>query len=151
MSNEEVGQNPRKHTFLGRVDAPETFPEIEHGEISGELVAYLPLTGRNGVGRTAIIGDDDLGFVLFVRKWWGLSPDGYVQTGAVLNINTGQPHTARPRTILARLLTGALGRNEVVWYRNGNKLDLRRGNLEVISRAEFNERRAALKRTAKAA
>jgi hypothetical protein len=43
---------------------------------------------------------------------------------------------AKPKANLARLVAGAKGREQVVWYRDRDPLNLRRSNLEVISRAE---------------
>lgn len=138
----------KKHTFKGRKDSPDRFPDSEYCLLDGEAAVRVELAGRHGDGKHYILSEEDFAAVMFQHRWWSLSSDGYVNTGAQIGDVPGQPSTSRKRTTLARLLMDAAGRNQQVTYRNGNRLDLRRSNLEVISWAEFCDRRAAAGRPA---
>ena len=101
---------------------------------------------------------EGLWMILDARDWhrikttigdvWGINVDG---TGQYFQVRCGASRVAalakqpgeRPTATLARILTDAK-RGEVVRYRDGNSLNLRRANLEVVSRSEANARCRAL-------
>ena len=136
----------QQRTFKGKVEAPDDRePSVRHGEIEGQPVVFVELSGRHGQRREMALFPNDWNRAKKIAKWWVVAIDG---TGRNFHVTSGktqfggmarQATTTHPRLTLARVLTGAK-RGQIVWYRNRNPLDLRRSNLEVITAAEFHRR-----------
>lgn len=128
-------------------------PQVRHAECDGKPVAYVALGGR-AYGSEMMVDDADLDFVLSVSPVWTVggrlrgTAVGYVMSGCkAARRFARQPGSSEPVAILSRVITGAT-RSEVVTYANTNTLDIRRQNLLVLSRSEFQKWHAS-ERTAR--
>ncbi|MBX9701782.1 MAG: HNH endonuclease [Acetobacteraceae bacterium] len=123
---------------------------FRRGKMPADVIATLLPDGRTV--RVALYGSLGAGksFLMDAADWQWISPE--YGPAWLLNANGDRTraHVRRaghavaaaarqcgekPVATLARIITGA-GPGEVVLYRNGDTLDLRRVNLEVVSRAE---------------
>lgn len=145
---EMVRRAPRR--YLGKIAAPtDRGPEVREVMLDGADAVFVELSGRHGVGREMILDPADWDATRALTKWWTVCDNGggnhYVGSGrAKFRGLTGQAAEC-PLLRLARALTGA-ERGKVVLFVNGNSLDLRRSNMEVVSRSEAARRRAELRR-----
>jgi hypothetical protein len=110
----------------------------------GKHVA-VSLFGARGEGREVILPAADWTWIADrVSSRWvvNASGSGYLQIrcGSAKAATTALQPGERPTATLARVLTGAK-RGEVVRYLDGNPFNLRRANLEVLSKAEAARRR----------
>ena len=124
----------------------------DHNEEGSEV--RVSLYGKHGRGREMILERevwDDVK-TQFTERWIVLRPNGsgllYVASGRWTVRHTARVPGEVPVLPLARYVAGA-PRGKVVVYRNGNSLDLRRENLEIISRTEQTRRRMEAKRAAR--
>lgn len=107
---------------------------VERFNIGGVEVVRVPLFGRGyGYSMTLDAADWDLGQSKGWPECWilGGGPDrlGYVVSSRkTVSYLAQQPRSRTQLVALGRLITEA-GQREVVTYRNGNTLDLRRANL----------------------
>jgi hypothetical protein len=122
-------------------------PQTECSSSDDGANVRAALHGTRGAGRFMVV-DADL-WPSIVSRWgsvWVLNTNGhgrdYVRRSArAVGANARQPGEC-PTATLARLITGAK-RGEVVLYGDGNPLNLRRANLEVVTKSEATRRRAA--------
>ena len=128
---------------LGRVKAPERPPVVLHDTVDGDPVVRVELSGRHGRRKMMTLDAADWPPVERVSPWWTVAING---SGTHLSVASGKHRMARyagqgadshPNLPLARFLTGTSDPRMVVWYRDRNPFNLRRGNLEVITKAEF--------------
>ena len=110
----------------------------------GAEVVHIPLSGKHGIGRAAIIDECDWRWIsrIFGTKWnLGVTPKdpaGRVMcataqaTKAAGLIGFQMSANGHPLVLLARLVAAA-ERGDRVFVKNGNTLDLRRDNLEALS------------------
>lgn len=136
---ELVQRAPRRH--LGHVIAPaDRGPEVREAVLDGATAVYVELTGRHGKGREMLLDLADWTMAQRLTAWWTVCTNskGNLHVGSGkrgLPALLGKPSSAHPRTALARVLTDA-GQGQVVWFTNGSAFDLRRTNMELVSRAE---------------
>lgn len=115
--------------------------------LDGGAAMAVALHGTYGRGKEMILDGCDWHHIrTTVSDVWLLNANGtrtrwYVRCGATRLAAVAKQHGERPTATLARILTGA-GRGEVVIYLDGDAMNLRRANLEVITRAEQMRRRA---------
>ena len=114
-------------------------PAVRYGEIDGAAVAYVGLSGK-GYQREMIL--DAPKWEMVAERWgtrWVLI-DGsqdypYVGSGRAAVAPLAAQDGPCPVVILARLLTSA-GADQVVRFRNGDRMDMRMCNLIVLSGPE---------------
>lgn len=92
------------------------------------MMIRIPLSGKRGAGKFALIDSDDLPVVGCFR--WFLSPQGY----AVANVRENGVLTS---ALMHRLIIDSPPRHDTD-HANGNKLDNRRSNLRLASRTQNN-------------
>lgn len=137
-------RQPAKRTRrnFGRVLPPtDRLPKVRHGMLDGSPVAYIELSGRHGQGREMVLYAADWSIAEAITPWWvvALDPAGnmFVASGRLRAARlAGQAPTAVPNLPLARVLTGAVQKGVIVWYRDRNPFNLRRSNLELLTRRE---------------
>ena len=139
----------RTRRFRGR-EAIENEPKVERITLDGRDAVRVPLGGKRGAGLFVLL-DADVWFGRVVPLYgagWGINASG-----------KGQPYVCRSAQCLARAARrGSRQRGprpilrlhrvvaepkpgQVVVFRSGNTLDLRRANLECATRAELARRR----------
>ena len=128
-------------TFRGKRMPPDRAPNVNHVEKDGKPVVIFELFGRLGEGHTAEVDEADWARVVEISPSWEVISNGhgnlYVTCCAERLAGVArQSESSVPRVTLARALTGAKPREYVV-HRDGNPFNLRRGNLEILSHAEF--------------
>ncbi|MBS7811229.1 hypothetical protein [Roseococcus pinisoli] len=112
---------------------------------------FVALGGTYGTGKWMTLDASDWAEVRASHgdRWgWNLNGqrrNGRVVCGAGRLAHVARQNGERPTAVLARIIAGAK-RGQVVCYRNGSGLDLRRANLAVLSQAEAARRLAALRR-----
>lgn len=122
-------------------------PRVRRVTVDGERALAVALSGRFGQGREALISPDDWERISAAAGTaWSVNRAGggqeYVASGAREAYAASQDRSQRgsePKTILARLVVEGdtpIDRSHSVAYRNGDRLDVRRSNLEVIPRRE---------------
>jgi hypothetical protein len=84
-------------------------------------------------GKVAIIDDDDFELVSHPRYKWRV--EGNTRTASYHAV-TRDPYGSSSVLKMSKLLTGAQ-KGERVFHRNGNTLDLRRGNMQVCTPSEY--------------
>jgi hypothetical protein len=133
----------RTRARLGRVLPPtDRAPEVRHGVIDGAPVVWVELSGRHGQGNAMLLDKADWDWIEPTSPWWVVVTHGnggipFIATGRKpLNENAGQSPTSHANLPLVRLLTGAIDRGLTVWHRGRNPFNLRRCNLELVSRQE---------------
>jgi hypothetical protein len=128
----------------GRAALPKT---TEAHFLDGDKAAMGALHGTRGRGKFMLLDTRDWHDIkTTIGDVWLLNSSGngheYVRRSAhAIGANARQPG-ARPTATLARIIMDAK-RGEVVLYRDGNPLNLRRANLEVVTKSEATRRRAA--------
>jgi hypothetical protein len=133
----------RTRRNLGHVKAPEHPPVVLHGTVDGDPVVWVELSGRHGRGKMMTLDAADWPPVERVSPWWTVGVNGTAQYPFVTSgkhrmaLYAGQAADSSPNLPLARFLTGTSDPRMVVWYRDRNPFNLRRSNLEVITKAEF--------------
>ena len=141
----------RTLTYLGHVFAPERAPRVREVTIDDVPCVHVELSGRHGQRKEMLLYACDYSEIAEpMTAWWGVCVNGKgapnVASGRRrLGVFTGQSPPSKPRTILSRLITNAPGGTHV-HFKNGNPLDLRRSNMEVISLAEHLRRGRAKNR-----
>lgn len=138
----------RTRRNLGRVRPTTDNPMVRHDTLDGLPVVRVELTGIHGQGLEMLLTPEGWDTAQALTKWWGVArPKGglmSVRRGLTrFQKITGQKPSSHPNLILARLLTGASGPDEIAWSINRDPFDLRESNLEVISKAEFRDRTSA--------
>ncbi len=92
-------------------------------------VVLIPLRGKHGEGRAVVVEAADYERLCALGVGpLSLVPNGKGRTYVASRRGIGRPH---PNEMLARWVVGAC-RGEVVTYIDGNPLNLRRSNLEVL-------------------
>lgn len=133
-----------KRRQSGRAALPKKTPVRR---VDGGASVVVALHGIHGRGWWMILDAGDWQRIkTTIGDVWVLNCDGrrnyYVRRSArAIGANAWQPGDC-PTATLARILTEAPP-GMVVLYRDGNPLNLRRANLEVVSKAEAARRRAA--------
>ncbi|MBW6398659.1 HNH endonuclease [Roseomonas sp. HJA6] len=129
----------------GRAALPK---QTEARLVDGGKSVMVALHGTRGRGKCMTLDARDWHHIkTTIGDVWGINVSG---TGLHFQVRCGAARVAalakqpgeRPTATLARILMNAK-RGEVVKYRDGNPLNLRRENLEVVSRAEAAARRRA--------
>lgn len=135
----------RKRRQNGRAALPK---KTEARLVDGGRSVMVALHGTRGRGKWMVLDARDWQHIKStIGDVWGINVSG---TGRHFQVRCGAARVAglakqpgdRPTATLARILMNAK-RGEVVRYRDGNALNLRRENLEVVSRVEAQRRRAA--------
>lgn len=114
--------------------------------ILGSGAMAVSLHGTYGRGKEMVLDDHDWHQIrMTVGDVWLLNANGgrthwYVRCGAARLARLARQSGARPTASLARILVNAK-RGELVLYRDGDPLNLRRANLEVVTKAEAMRRR----------
>ncbi|MBN8872178.1 MAG: HNH endonuclease [Rhodospirillales bacterium] len=116
-----------------------------HDTIDGEAVVRVELFGKGAAGRSMILDAKDW---RSISRRWGVHWICYASSKGSVYVGSGRRAPASqakqsgpaPTALLSRIITKAPPK-AVVTYRNGDRLDLRRGNLEVTTRREVTRRR----------
>ena len=134
----------RKRRQNGRAALPK---KTEARLVDGGRSVMVALHGTRGRGKWMVLDARDWHSIKStIGDVWLLNWDGrgnaYVRRSAhAIGANARQPGS-QPTATLARIIMDA-GRGQVVVYRDANPLNLRRSNLEVVSKAEATRRRWA--------
>jgi 1-acyl-sn-glycerol-3-phosphate acyltransferase len=138
-------QRIRKRCQNGRAALPS---KTEARLIDGGEAVMVALHGTRGRGMFMILDAPNWHHIKStIGDVWGINIAG---TGLHFQVRCGAARVAalakqpgdRPTATLARILMNAK-RGEKVRYRDGNPLNLRRANLEVVSKSEAARRHAA--------
>ena len=123
---------------------PRTNCEVRYGTKDGAEVAYVPLSGKRGIGKEAIIEAGDWHWISkrFGTHWVLMcakkDPKGRIVSGSSQAVAGAKaicmplPARGNPSVFLSRIVAGAQT-GDLVFARNGNTLDLRYDNLHAIS------------------
>lgn len=128
-----------RRRFLGRREVnPE--PIVTHAEIDGKPVAWVSLSGRHGIGKSMLL-DAEAWAEVSARygAGWRLGGNSkgnfYIRAGRQQVLRVARQPGDDPRATLSRILTNAAP-GEVVVFKSGDTLDLRRSNLLKMTKAQ---------------
>ncbi len=130
-----------KLTTAQRLDLAAEILLVRHFSSDGQRLVRVPLSGKSGVGHSMILEAD---IWKAGRENGGWPPNWRAvcdrKSGRLYVVTRCKPISVDNRSVsLARIIANA-GPEEVVKYRDGDTLNLRRVNLEKLSRSEFQRR-----------